>query len=222
MTKEKMTTTNKNRFANYPQQPHGGKLVDKVITGKELEEELVRAEQLPKIMVDMEAVITLEMIATGVLSPNEGFMNEVDYKSVLTKGRLENGLVWPVPLSFAPTGKRNEKVVQSLSVGDEVALVNENNEPVAIMNLEDIFDYDKEYRASHLFGTTDRNHPGVDAIFRRMGDIALGGPIKLLRRVDWGPFEKLRLEPKDTWHEFYEEKKFRSSSWVYYGSQSIT
>ena len=39
-------------------------------------------------MVDMEAVITLEMIATGVLSPNEGFMNEVDYKSVLTEGRL--------------------------------------------------------------------------------------------------------------------------------------
>ena len=44
-----------NKFLNYPQQPHGGKLVDKVVTGKELEEELVRAKQLPKIMVDMEA-----------------------------------------------------------------------------------------------------------------------------------------------------------------------
>ena len=63
--------------------------MDKVVTGKELEEDLVKAKQLPTIMVDMEAVITLEMIATGVLSPNEGFMNEVDYKSVLTKGRLD-------------------------------------------------------------------------------------------------------------------------------------
>jgi len=28
--------------------------------------------------------------------------------------------------------------------------------------------------------------------------------------VHWGPFEKLRLEPKDTWPLFYEEKKFRT------------
>src|SRR5690625_4760531 len=174
------------------------------------DEEMDRARNLPKIMVDMEAIITLEMIATGVLSPNEGFMNEEDYHSVLTEGRLKNGLVWPVPLSFAPTGSRNEKVIQTLSVGDEVALVDEEAVPVAIMRLEDMFAYDKAHRAQHLFGTTDRSHPGVDSIFRRMGDVALGGPITLLRRVNWGPFENLRLEPKDTWHMFYEEKNFTS------------
>ena len=218
---ENTTATIKNRFADYPQQPHGGELIDKVLTGSELEEAVIRAKVLPTIMVDLEAVITLEMIATGVLSPNEGFMNEVDYKSVLTEGRLANGLVWPVPLSFAPIGNRNKEVVKTLSVGDEVALSDENNEPVAIMTVEDIFDYDKEYRASHLFGTTDRDHPGVDAIFRRMGDTSLGGPIKLLRRVDWGPFEKLRLEPKDTWHEFYEEKKFRSTAGFITGANPL-
>ncbi len=219
---ESMTTlTVKNRFEDYPQQPHGGELVDRVLTGSELEEAVIRAKTLPTIMVDLEAVITLEMIATGVLSPNEGFMNEVDYKSVLTVGRLSNGLVWPVPLSFAPIGNRNKEVVKTLSIGDEVALCDESHEPVAIMTIEDIFDYDKEYRASHLFGTTDRDHPGVDAIFRRMGDTALGGPIKLLRRVDWGPFEKLRLEPKDTWHEFYEEKKFRSAAGFITGANPL-
>lgn len=218
---QQTTIAEKINFENYPQQPHGGKLVDRVLTGKALEEALVKAEQLPKIMIDMEAVITVEMIATGVLSPNEGFMNELDYKSVLTKGRLENGLVWPVPLSFAPIGNRNKEVVKALSIGDEVALVNEKNQAVAILSLEDIFDYDKAYRASHLFGTTDRNHPGVDAIFRRMGDTALGGPIQLLRRVDWGPFEKLRLEPKDTWHEFYEEKKFRSAAGFITGANPL-
>ena len=218
---EKTTMTDNNRFANYPQQPHGGKLIDKVVTGIEREEELVRAKQLPTIMIDMEAVITLEMIATGVLSPNEGFMNEIDYDSVLTKGRLANGVIWPAPLSFAPTGNRNKEVVKSLSIGDEVTLADENNEPIAILNVEDIFEYDKEYRASHLFGTTDRNHPGVDSIYRRMGDIALGGPIKLLRRVDWGPFEKMRLEPKDTWHEFYEVKKFRSTAGFITGANPL-
>ena len=122
-----------NKFLNYPQQPHGGKLVDKVVTGKEREEELVRAKQLPTIMVDMEASITLEMIATGVLSPNEGFMNEADYNSVLSTGRLTSGVIWPAPLSFAPIGNRNKEIVKSLKVGDEVTLADENNEPVAIM-----------------------------------------------------------------------------------------
>ncbi|WOV86734.1 hypothetical protein QWT69_12735 [Sporosarcina oncorhynchi] len=216
-----MVNATENKFASYPQQPHGGKLVDKVVLGKERDADLKRARQLPVIMVDMEAVITLEMIATGVLSPNDGFMNEKDYKSVLEKGRLSNGTVWPVPLSFAPTGSKNREIIATLTVGDEVTLADENNEPVAILQLEDIFAYDKEYRASHLFGTTDRNHPGVDAIYRRMGDTALAGPIRLLQRIDWGPFEKLRLEPKDTWHEFYEVKKFRSAAGFITGANPL-
>jgi len=197
-------------WKKYPQQPHGGKLVDRVLRGEERDRAMEKAKQLPMMMIDLEAVITLEMIATGVLSPNEGFMKEKDYLSVLKDGRLSNGMIWPVPLSFAPTGERNKQVIRSLSVGDEVALVDEAREPVAILKVEDIFDYDREFRAQHLFGTTERKHPGVDSIYRRMGDIALAGPIQLLRRVHWGPFESLRLEPKDTWRIFYEEKKFKS------------
>lgn len=197
-------------FKTYPQQPHGGVLIDQVVPAEARAQALEKARSLPKIMVDLEAIITIEMIATGVLSPNKGFMNEADYKSVLAKGRLSNGVVWPVPLSFAPIGERNSDIIKGLSLGDEIALVDQRGEPVATLLIDDIFAYDKEERARQLFGTTDRNHPGVDAIYRRMGDTALGGPLQLLQRVDWGPFEKLRREPKDTWRLFYEEKKFRS------------
>lgn len=197
-------------FSKYPQKPHGGKLVDQVLKGKKREEALEKAATLPKIMVDMEAVITVEMVATGVLSPNDGFMSEKDYNAVLEEGRLADGTVWPVPLSFAPVGEMNRKIIEDLSVGDEIVLIDAEKQPVAIQKLEDIFQYDKDKRASHLFGTTDRSHPGVDSIYRRMGDIALGGEIYLLNRADWGPFEKIRMEPKDTWHLFYEEKEFNT------------
>src|SRR5690554_3750113 len=123
------------QFDQFPQQPHGGKLVNQVLVGEELEEAKERAKTLPKIMVDLEAVITLEMIATGVLSPNVGFMVEEDYKSVLTDGRLANGVIWPVPLSFAPIGERNRQIIKKLSVGDEVALADATKEPVAILKL---------------------------------------------------------------------------------------
>src|SRR5690625_5226465 len=197
-------------FANLPQQPHGGKLVDRVATGKESEEGLERAKNLPKIMVDLEAAITLELIATGVMSPHEGLMVEEEYLSSLETGRLTNGLPWPVPLSFAPTGQRNEEVVKSLSVGDEVALIDNEGTVIALLDVEDLFEYDRDHRAQHVFGTTDRTHPGVDAIYRRMGDTAIGGKITLLNRPDWGPFKDFRLNPKEHWSLSYLQRKFRS------------
>lgn len=197
-------------FGGYPQEPHGGVLVNQVVSPDKRDEAIARARTLPSIRVDLEAVITIEMITTGVLSPNTGFMNQADYNSVLKNGRLANGTVWPVPLSFAPVGNRNSEIIRGLSVGDEVALTDYRNEPVAILKIEDLFDYDKNGRAQQLFGTTDRSHPGVDSIFRRMGDTSIGGPVTLLQRADWGPFEKIRREPKDTWRLFYEEKNFKS------------
>ncbi len=197
-------------FEGYPQRPHGGVLVDQVVAPDKRDDAIERARSLPSIRVDLEAVITIEMIATGVLSPNTGFMNQADYNSVLESGRLADGTIWPVPLSFAPVGNRNSEIIRGLSIGDEVALTDYRNEPVAILGIEDLFDYDKSGRAQQLFGTTDRSHPGVDSIFRRMGDTSIGGPVTLLQRADWGPFEKIRREPKDTWRLFYEDKKFQS------------
>jgi len=190
---EKTVHLDEKAFEQYPQKPHGGKLIDRVATGKELEEALEKAKTLPAIMVDLEAAITIEMIATGVLSPNDGFMNEEDYISVLEKGRFADGLVWPTPLSFAPIGEQNEQVVASLDVGDEVVLIDHEELPIALLSISDIFEYDREFRAKNLFGTTDRHHPGVDAIYRRMGNKALGGQITLINRVNWGTFEQLRL-----------------------------
>ena len=205
-----MTINAQTLQTTYPQTPHGGVLVDQVVPEERRAAEIERAKTLPSIRVDLEAIITIEMITTGVLSPNRGFMNQQDYLSVLETGRLTDGTVWPVPLSFAPTGNINKEIIAGLSVGDDVALVDSDNEPVAILEVEDTFEYDPQHRAQHLFGTTDRSHPGVDSIYRRMGDTALGGTLHLLNRVDWGPFERLRLEPKDTWKLFYEEKQFTS------------
>src|SRR5690625_1561757 len=62
----------KETLAGFPQQPHGGKLVDRVARGAERERLLKAAGTLPKIMIDAEAAITLESIATDVRSANEG------------------------------------------------------------------------------------------------------------------------------------------------------
>src|SRR5690606_500481 len=60
-------------FDSYPQQPHGGVLIDQVVPEAERAAESARALSLPSIRIDLEAAITIEMIATGVLSPIRGF-----------------------------------------------------------------------------------------------------------------------------------------------------
>lgn len=184
--------------------PHGGKLVNRMLEGEAKDQALAKAKRLPVIRIDREIVVALEMIATGVLSPNEGFMGQEDYESVLYKGRLANGLPWTLPPTFAPIGGENAKVTEGLKPGEKVALVDAEGDTVAILNLTEKFKYDKDERARCLFGATDRSHPGVDNVYRNMGDVCLAGPIDMLKRTHWGAFEPYRLEPKDTWQIFKE------------------
>ncbi|MFQ6136884.1 MAG: sulfate adenylyltransferase [Candidatus Hydrothermarchaeales archaeon] len=190
--------------------PLGGKLINRMLKGKKKEKAKEEAVELPSIPLDREAAINLEMIAVGVLSPNEGFMDQEDYRSVLYNGRLESGLPWTIPITFAPAGKKNAEVIKGLKEGEDIALVDDSGDPLAILHLEERFAYDKEERARQVFGTTERRHPGVDNLFTRRGDISLAGPIDMILRKSWGPFEKMRLEPADTWRIFYEEKRWET------------
>ncbi|HMK48100.1 MAG TPA: sulfate adenylyltransferase [Methanocella sp.] len=171
---------------------------------EEAEENLSRYQNT--IMIDDEAWITIEMIATGALSPCSGFMNREDYSSVLHIGRLADGTPWPIPLSFAVAGEKNQEIFKSLNTGDMVTLISRNRLPVARVISEEVFEYDREERAQCIFGTTDKRHPGVRSIYERMGDRSLSGKVELLNRAYWGAFEKYRMTPAECFEYFYKKK----------------
>ena len=186
--------------------PVGGRLVDRQVTGAAREAAAALARKLPALTLTLDQVVTLEMIATGVLSPLEGFSGSADYRSILDRGRLADGTPWTLPPTLAPAGEEAGRVVDRVKEGDALALVDETGKPVAILHLQEKYAFDKTERAQKLFGTTDRRHPGVDAVFRRLGEVALAGPIDLIEKTHWGPFERYRLEPKDAWRLFHEER----------------
>jgi sulfate adenylyltransferase len=191
------------------------KLVNTVLEGPTREEALEEAqENLSRnqntIMIDEEAWITVEMIATGALSPCTGFMNHEDYSTVLHTGRLANGTPWPTPLSFAMAGERNQEMLKKLKNGDIVTLIDRNKNPVARIQTEEVFEYDREERAQCVFGTTDKRHPGVRSIYERMGDRSLAGKVELMNRPHWGAFEKYRLTPQECYEHFYKKKGART------------
>lgn len=194
-----------------PQTPLGGTLVDRVLADDALGEALDRAPGLPSIMVDREAEISFEMIATGVFSPLVGSPSREENECIVESGRLLDGTPWPIPFSFAPAGRRNAEVVGRLSEGDDVVLIDRSSRPVALLHVREIYDFDRECRGRTLFGTPDpRAHPGVASIFRRMGRRALSGTVDLIQRASWGAFERHRLTPKETYHLFYERRGYRT------------
>lgn len=170
--------------------PHGGTLVDTFVEGDAASALRERAQTLTKLHLADRRLSDLEMIANGAFSPLRGFMNRADYDNCVVNKRLANGLPWTIPITLAVTADE----AAELRIGEELALVDKFENILAVMQLEEIYKYDREREARMVYNTTDEAHPGVRNLYRR-GEIHLGGEIQVLQeRVDQ-TFKELRLSP---------------------------
>jgi sulfate adenylyltransferase len=172
--------------------PHGGELVDLVLTGEAAERAAAEAGQLPKVALDPRELADYEMLATGALSPLKGFMAEKDYRGVLDEMRLADGLVWSIPITLS----LDDDGLKRIGGADAVALTIDE-EPAAILQVEQVFRRDRESEAVAVFRTADRAHPGVAAL-DRAGDWVLGGRIRAFRLPEHEAFAEHRRTPAET------------------------
>lgn len=171
-------------------EPHGGRLVRRIVQDRERADELVRARHLPRVELDDPAAADLELIAVGAYSPLDGFMTRDEYEAVLTELHLPGGLPWTLPVLL----RVDEAVARGLVPGGEVALWHRG---VLVGTLEvcDRFRVDREREARLVYGTADPAHPGVAMLSRAPG-AALGGPVRLLQRPRLA-LRRLVLDPAD-------------------------
>lgn len=171
--------------------PHGGKLVNRVVTGRRREHLLEEARELKKIELSLELASDVMNIAYGVYSPLEGFLLREDYIHVLYDMRLSNDIPWTIPIVLDV--KHNE--ISGLREGDDITLVY-HGIPLALMRIEEIYKWDKEEYVRQVYRTNDINHPGVTKTLKK-GDLLVGGRIDLLNDIP-EPYEKYRLWPIET------------------------
>jgi len=188
-----------------PPKPHGGRLINRVLTDKKRETLLKEAYELPKMEADDEAILDVEKIAVGALSPLEGFMNRENYESVIYNGQLANGLPWTIPIILTPKkGKGgNKRIIKTVKEGDDIALFH-NGKPIAILHLGEKFRYDKEKMAMQIYGTTGVEHPNVKNIYDKE-DVLLAGKIDLIQRLNF-LFARYELTPAETRRVFRERR----------------
>ena len=136
--------------------PHGGELVDR--TGERPDD----LDSLEVLTLTSREVSDLDMLASGALSPLEGFMGREDYERVVEEMRLASGLAWALPVCLA---------VDDAPAGDRVALADESGRKLAVLEVDEVYEYDKDREAENCFRTTDEAHPGRRAPLRAEADV---------------------------------------------------
>jgi sulfate adenylyltransferase len=170
--------------------PHGGALEVRMAADDEREELEGAASSLPRVEAKSRRVLSdLELLAVGAVSPNRGFMTEADYKPVVEDMRLATGLPWSLPITLTAT----DDEVASLSKGDRAAIVHEG-EPVAIIDVEDVFRADFEREARLTYRTTEKAHPGVEYLYSQAPHY-VGGEVTVLTNPFAHEYEQYRLTP---------------------------
>ena len=167
--------------------PHGGTLVDR--TGPPPDD----LDALEPVALTSRELSDLDMIASGALSPLEGFMGQDDYESVVETMHLTNGLPWSLPVCLAVDGP---------PLADRVALTDESGRAVAVLEVEGVFDYDKEREAELCYRTKETEHPGV-ARLDEQKQMYLAGKVTVFERAT-PPFPELAMDPAETRAAFAE------------------
>lgn len=152
--------------------PHGDKLVNKIISVEEFDTIVKQKEKYKKIVIDEEQIKDVQNIANGTYSPIEGFLKKDDFGSVVKNMRLKNNIIWSIPIVLDISEEKKDEIQND----KDVLLIDKKNNIIAILKNIEIYTYDKKHFAENVYKTLDRLHPGVDAVYN-MKKYLIGGEI---------------------------------------------
>ena len=171
--------------------PYGGSLVHLVVPSEALTELKAYACSLPSLQISERVVCDLELLACGAFSPIDRFMGKDDYRRVCGEMRLSGGRLFPIPITL-PVERSAD-----LRLDRDIALRNSRNELLAVLTIEEIYEWDRTELARQVFGTEDSRHPLV-AEMSGWGQYNLAGRLRVLQLPCHYDFQDLRMTPAQT------------------------
>src|SRR5438105_7070347 len=80
--------------------PHGGALVDLVVSPERAAELKVASTAWPSWDLTARQLCDLELLLNGGFSPLHGFLGQADYDAACSAMRLGDGTLWTIPLGL--------------------------------------------------------------------------------------------------------------------------
>jgi len=169
--------------------PYGGRLTDLVVADKDRAAWREKAASLPSIQISPRALCDLEMLSVSAFSPMDRLIGEKDSHAVLKDMRLADGTLFPIPLTLPVAETRG------ITRGKEIVLRGPTYEMLAIMRVDEIYDWSLEKEATAVLGTMDSGHPLVAEMYT-WGRFYISGPLTVLNMPRHYDFPDLRMTPE--------------------------
>jgi len=136
-------------------------------------------------------VCDLEMLACGAFSPLDRFMGQEDYQRVVHEQHMRSGYVWPIPITLPIEHSPD------LTLDKEIALRDSKNDLLAILRVEEIYQWEPKEIVAHVLGTEDVRHPLVTEI-HRWPKWNISGRLQILQLPKHFDFRDLRMTLSET------------------------
>jgi sulfate adenylyltransferase len=180
--------------------PYGGQLVNLLVPAEEVAELKAYASKLPSLQLSARAECDLELLAVGAFSPLARFMGQEDHQRVLDEMRLTSGHIFPIPVTLPVEpglAPHSPQLWGARGADQDIALRNAKNELLAVMTIEEVYEWDRDEVAQKVFGSLDLRHPLV-AEMHRWGRLNISGRLRVLQLPRHYDFQNLRLTPAQT------------------------
>ena len=177
--------------------PHGGKIIERKIS-----KDKIQINGMPTLEINTNLSEDVLNIANGVFSPLEGFQSRNDLENIVVHKRLSDDTPWTIPILL----DMDDKQLNGLKEGDSVILKNSEVGLQALMNIEEIYSYNKKEIAQNVYGTKDSKHPGVANVIN-MKPKLVGGKISLIESKT-REFDEYNLTPHET-RTLFKQKNWR-------------
>ena len=171
--------------------PHGGKLCSHIPDKGYLNKIKNDILQLKSWTLTDRQLCDIELILNGGFSPLDGFMNQDDYNSVCEKTRLDNNLLWPIPITLDISNTLADK----LETNEKITLKDKEGFAIALLTVNDIWNPDKEKEAHHIYETEDTYHPGVNILLNETHSTYVGGSIEGIHNPKHYDYPEFRHTP---------------------------
>jgi sulfate adenylyltransferase len=178
--------------------PHGGTLVNLLASPERAAELREASREWPSWDLTARQLCDLELLLNGGFSPLKGFLTRRDYDPVCASMRLADGTLWPMPITLDLTAE----AARGLDSGGKLALRDPEGVMLAVLEIEDVWQPDRVAEAEAVFGTANREHPGVAYLLEQSHHVYVGGSLLGLQLPVHYDYRPLRHTPNDLRAEF--------------------
>ncbi len=150
-----------------------------------------------KIVLSDADLSSLYRIGDGGLSPLVGPMTKAEWNQVLDEEviiRNSKKFAWTIPIAFAIT----DAEAASIKAGETVGLVNSKGETVGVLDVKDVYPWDKAKYIKSVYATERIDHPGGAMTMKDERKTLVGGEVWVKPHPKHPEYGQYVMTPRET------------------------